>query len=1099
MIYSCCNENRKGAVLSAPNLNGIDYLEVLDHDAIPLGGPRQQTLLVHCLKPVPSTLTPANVIITGGESILGITAQWISPASTPPPQANALEQNYFAALADATKVLVIRTNKAGDFSTYTLRLVNNALQAQEDAFAVTEVLAGFDPQLAEVDFCFKVECGPDFDCAPQTPTCPPDLPDPPPINYLAKDYGSFRSIMLDRLSQLLPNWGATTEADLGVALAEVISYVGDYLSYQQDAVSTEAYLETARSRVSLRRHALLVDYHVHDGCNARTWIRLQVSVPVFLDHTQTRFYTFAPGAPSDLKVGSGNERAALLAGVTVFEPMQDAALVPEHNQISFYTWGDTNCCLPKGATEATLYGTLANLQPGDVLIFQEMKGPQTGEPADADIRHRCAVRLTQVTTVNSQGQALVDPLFEDKTGKAITNPATQKATPVTEIQWSADDALPFALCLSSTFLNSSGAHQNVPDVSVAFGNVVLADQGLSLSGVDLGTVPGPALFFPPDPDGDHCDPTAPVPVPVRFRPVVPDAPITQAVPLPLAGSPVTPGLVKLNATGPVDLLDANGFIALMVQPDHPFNWPQYFGVATVANAVNPGNFDLSIVFNPPGGAHGMTGPVVLEKFQDLSFTTTDANYAATQINNHSKLISVPSSYTPPATPPSGFPAAPTMLSNTGPVDLNDTSSVAYLTVQATNPATWPQSFAVIAQGNLLNPSSFNLVLVYDPPSGGVGVNLPVTVEQFENETLATIDSDFSSGSALISVKSFDEAPNASLSAYDLMHFDPSEAVPVISLVGTLKTGASTTDISQWLPQQDLLEQDESDLAFVVEVESDGTAKLRFGDNMNGKSPESGTAFVATYRIGNGTAGNVGADTLIFLAGDPRIQSCTNPLPASGGTDPETSEQIRRRAPQAFMTQQRAVTMADYENVAEMNPLVEQSVATLRWTGSWYTVFVAAEPHGGGNLSPALRKAIKKNVERYHLAGQDLEVESPQYVSIELELQICVDPDYFRADVEQALCEVLSDKILPDGQKGLFFPDNFGFGQTVYLSPVYAAARNVPGVRNVTASIFQPQGVNSPIYLQTGEIKIGQLQVARLENDRNFPDHGRLTLVMEGGK
>ena len=60
-------------------------------------------------------------------------------------------------------------------------------------------------------------------------------------------------------------------------LAELIAYVGDRLSYQQDAVATEAYLETARSRVSLRRHALLVDYHVHDGCNARAWIQLNVS------------------------------------------------------------------------------------------------------------------------------------------------------------------------------------------------------------------------------------------------------------------------------------------------------------------------------------------------------------------------------------------------------------------------------------------------------------------------------------------------------------------------------------------------------------------------------------------------------------------------------------------------------------------------------------------------------------------------------------------------------------------------------------------------------------------------------------------------------
>ncbi len=33
VIYACCNENRRAAVLGNPTLNGIDYLEVLDHEA----------------------------------------------------------------------------------------------------------------------------------------------------------------------------------------------------------------------------------------------------------------------------------------------------------------------------------------------------------------------------------------------------------------------------------------------------------------------------------------------------------------------------------------------------------------------------------------------------------------------------------------------------------------------------------------------------------------------------------------------------------------------------------------------------------------------------------------------------------------------------------------------------------------------------------------------------------------------------------------------------------------------------------------------------------------------------------------------------------
>ncbi len=1082
MIYQCCSEARKSAILSnsAIALNGIDYLELQD----------QQTLLVHCLQALPSPLTwtTDNVTLEGGESITGITAVSVGVA------------------AGAANVLVVGTNRSGDFSTYTLRLVNSAAQAVSNPFDVTNVLAGFDPQLAAVEFSFKVECGPDFDCGPQPADCPPALPAPPPINYLAKDYGSFRTLILDRLNQLLPAWGGANEADLGVVLAELIAYQADYLSYRQDAISTEAYLETARSRVSLRRHALLVDYHVHDGCNARAWIHLTVAgnagTQIFLDQTQTRFYSYAPGMPSSLAVGAGNEEAAVLSGVQVFEPMQDATLYPEHNSMTFYTWGDTSCCLPRGATEATLSGSFPNLQLGDVLIFQEMVGPQTGDAADADLRHRCAVRLTQVAVQDATGKPLVDPLF-DTSGNPIVS-STQTPAPVTEIQWSQDDALPFPVCISSSYIDSSGATKTALNVSVALGNVVLADHGLSFSGASLGMVSQPALYYPAATGG--CQPTSPTPLPVRYRPAIPQSPVTQAVSLPLAGSPVTPGVVLLGGMGAVDLTDANGSVCLTVQADNPFGWPQYFGVTVKQNKTTPANFDLSVVYAPPASTPGALLNVTLESFPNLSLNPKNTNYAAIRINSLSRLIRVPSTFVSPfPTAPSGFPATATMLPNTGTVNLQDLSNPAltYLTLQVTSPAGWLQDFGVLAHGNQQQPPACSLSVVYSPPQGGVGVTLPVTLEQFNNLSLASIAGQFSLGSQLIIVKSFAQAPNPSLSAYELMNYDPSEAVPEITLQGTFD---GTT--SAWMPEQDLLENEPSDRVFVVEVASDGSATLRFATppdpnsplDGNGMVPESGTAFTASYRIGNGTAGNVGVNSLVYLArSDARIQSCTNPLPAAGGSDPETNDQIRRRAPQAFLTQERSVTMADYQAVAEANPLVDQAVASLRWTGSWYSVFVAVEPKAAGNLTPGLQAVLQQNLERYRLAGQDIKLESPQYVSLQITLNVRVDPNYFQSDVEQALMQVLGNGILPNGQKGLFYPGNFTFGQSVYLSPVFAAARSVPGVTLVQATQFQPQGVNTTRYLTAGQIRLGSLQVARLDNDPSFPDHGQLTLVMQGGK
>ena len=84
----------------------------------------------------------------------------------------------------------------GDFSTYTLSLV----KTDKDGNPTEESMDGFDPLYASVDFTFKAGCPTDQDCKPET-VCPPAELPAPEINYLAKDYASFRQLMLDRLAE----------------------------------------------------------------------------------------------------------------------------------------------------------------------------------------------------------------------------------------------------------------------------------------------------------------------------------------------------------------------------------------------------------------------------------------------------------------------------------------------------------------------------------------------------------------------------------------------------------------------------------------------------------------------------------------------------------------------------------------------------------------------------------------------------------------------------------------------------------------------------------------------------------------------------------
>ena len=117
-----------------------------------------------------------------------------------------------------------------------------------------------------------------------------------------------------------------------------------------------------------------------------------------------------------------------------FLTMTDVTIFTAHNSMNFYTWGDGQCCLPAGATDATLEGTFPDLKAGDVLIFEEVMGPLTGDKADADPTHKWAVRLTEARTTDLSGNALVDPWDQ---------------TALTHIEWQVADALPFPVCLSA--------------------------------------------------------------------------------------------------------------------------------------------------------------------------------------------------------------------------------------------------------------------------------------------------------------------------------------------------------------------------------------------------------------------------------------------------------------------------------------------------------------------------------------------------------------------------------------------------------------------------------------------------------------------------
>ncbi|MDQ6643430.1 MAG: hypothetical protein M3Y76_03195, partial [Chloroflexota bacterium] len=293
-----------------PDLNGIDYIEVDEAD--------QRKLHVRFMDKAPENITEQNVRIAGGQRIRNIQVIEVRLCDPDDPD-----------LADCMQVTV---DKAGDFSTYTLCLV----KVDDQGHPTDQPPENFDPRYACVNFSFKANCPSDLDCQP-TDTCPPRVLVEPEINYLAKDYASFRQLILDRLALIMPDWQERHIPDIGITLVEILAYVGDYLSYYQDAVATEAYLETARQRISVRRHVRLVDYPMHEGCNARTWLFVDTNGgDQSLDPADVYFIT---GLNEALPVSSTTLTDVDLQSIPtsdyeVFEPLFDAPLFLRLGDIS---------------------------------------------------------------------------------------------------------------------------------------------------------------------------------------------------------------------------------------------------------------------------------------------------------------------------------------------------------------------------------------------------------------------------------------------------------------------------------------------------------------------------------------------------------------------------------------------------------------------------------------------------------------------------------------------------------------------------------------------------------------------------------------------
>ena len=357
-------DRRRLLLAPGASFNGIDFVHV---------AASQTQLFVHFLNAVPvrGTLYGHQAAITGGDAITSIAIDPIDEATD------------WSADGQGRPVLALTVAAPGDFSTYRLTIYSDQL----------------DPFFDSAPFTFKANCPTTLDCATPPPACPPPSAEQVLVDYLAKDFASFRQALSEFSALRYPAWVERSEADLGVVLMEALAAMADELSYYQDRVAAESALPTATQRLSVIRHARLVDYEPAPATVATTLLQLDVADPPpgspplgpaatswSIDTPLLVRAVGADGSVTAFEIEDPGTGLGSPGRFTVDSRWNRASLVP-------YYWDDSQRCLLAGSTSFYVTGHGLGLYPGQQLLLDS----PAAVSASAPVRELVAVAAAKET------------------------------------------------------------------------------------------------------------------------------------------------------------------------------------------------------------------------------------------------------------------------------------------------------------------------------------------------------------------------------------------------------------------------------------------------------------------------------------------------------------------------------------------------------------------------------------------------------------------------------------------------------------------------------------------------------------------------------
>lgn len=268
----------------------------------------------------------------------------------------------------------------------------------------------------------------------------------------------------------------------------------------------------------------------------------------------------------------------------------------------------------------------------------------------------------------------------------------------------------------------------------------------------------------------------------------------------------------------------------------------------------------------------------------------------------------------------------------------------------------------------------------------------------------------------------------------------------------------------WTLVDSFYSSDSNDKNYTLEIQANDKGLITFGDGVNGKVPTLNAEIRASYVQGGGVSGNIGKnsinkviDSVTDVGGNVVSVTVNNPSSSSGGSDKESLDIARVRAPALYASVYRALSLSDFEALSvgyrdATYGTIANAIAVESGIDNAVSIYVWAADNNGfaTTTSSGLKNSLKNYLESRSAAGYLVSVLDGYTTSVNITATIYVQSGYTQSAVRSAVTSTINS---------LFQVETLSPSEDFHLGNLYEAIENTEGVDRADITLPLRPGVN----------------------------------------